>query len=246
MQYKIDWLSITVPDVDINKQELEQLFGQQFYSGGGRAPYSFSLRTKNNGITVFYGANVLIELSGIGCSMVGIELLHDLLQYNVTRIDLAIDLELPLSVLTDDTTYSGHYKSETGETFYYGSMKSDTFVRVYRYNEPHPRSNLTRIEQVFRRRNAKMIASAIIEQRNDEIAATIIKKLNRHKINHEFTSNAKALLVNNDAKDNKTLAGTIRWLSVQVKPALEKLQAVGITKQELMGYLGLTEPPYGL
>lgn len=56
----------------------------------------------------------------------------------------------------------GYVHSESGETFYVGSPKSDRMARVYRYFSPHPRSSDLRVEHVFRRAQAKALAESIL------------------------------------------------------------------------------------
>ena len=67
---------------------------------------------------------------------------------------------------------SGYQNSESGETCYVGSQKSDRYARVYRYNPPHPRADLLRIEHVFRRDYAKKVAAEVINSSVEAIAAS--------------------------------------------------------------------------
>lgn len=83
-----------------------------------------------------------------------------------TRIDLAIDIEtdVPPSEFARMReagrieTYS-RMVSPTGETCYVGSRKSDRMARVYRYNPPHPRSHLLRVEGEFKGDAAKQVVT---------------------------------------------------------------------------------------
>lgn len=142
-----------------------------------RAPYTDSWRIAENGITIFSSPSLshfCIEVSGAGCErLLRLNILGAILSSvheRVTRIDVATDIEtgIPPSEFTfyvnhDRMRASGYQKSETGETCYVGSQKSDRYARVYRYNPPHPRSHLLRVEHVFRRDYAKKVAKTASE-----------------------------------------------------------------------------------
>jgi len=141
-----------------------------------RAPYTDAWVQVGSGITLFASPNLThacIEISGAGCEyLLSRNTLSSVLgccQERVTRIDIATDIETRISpsdfvaVLSHDRMRaSGFQKSETGETCYVGSKKSDRYARVYRYYKPHPRARLLRIEHVFRRDYAKSVAAAIL------------------------------------------------------------------------------------
>lgn len=149
---------------------------QTFTIGRGRAPYAASWGRADNGVRIFASptiSHVLVEISGIGCKTLRA---HDQLEEvlalvcnRVSRIDLAVD------IVTDAKPYQfasqrlverfktiTDWRSETGDTYYVGSMRSDRFARIYRYAPPHPRSKTLRIEHVFRRSAAKSLASSIL------------------------------------------------------------------------------------
>jgi len=140
-----------------------------------RAPYMDSWKLADNAITLFASPNLThccVEISGQGCEkLIQASLLDDVLcccADRVTRIDIAHDIEtqvLPSEFVSqvkhERMRTSGHVISDTGETCYVGSQKSERYARVYRYNEPHPRSHLLRIEHVFRKEYAKKVASEI-------------------------------------------------------------------------------------
>jgi len=142
-----------------------------------RAPYPDSWRSAENGST-FYASPDLphccLEISGEGCErLIQREVMGKILAAvyeRATRLDVACDIETnvtPTEFATitshERMRASGYQKSETGETFYLGSQKSDRYARVYRYNAPHPRSHLLRIEHVFRRDYAKIVSQRVVE-----------------------------------------------------------------------------------
>lgn len=141
-----------------------------------RAPYKHSWEIKGVGITVFASPTLphfLIEISGAGCERI-IELgeMEHLLratQDRVTRIDIACDIETDtkpqdfVNVLTSKRMRaSGYQTSESGTTCYVGSRTSERFARVYRYNAPHPRAHLLRVEHEFKREYAKSVVLGIL------------------------------------------------------------------------------------
>lgn len=111
----------------------------------------------------------LVEHTGAGCDHLqdrGIlmDIIHAFSD-RVTRIDIATDLYTATRPITftdqrtnEKISASGHYISDTGETVYLGSKNSERFCRVYRYDGNHPRKDWLRLEYVYRRNDAKLIA----------------------------------------------------------------------------------------
>ncbi len=139
-----------------------------------RAPYSDAWVQSEGGITLFASPNLThacIEISGQGCErLLSVDRLADVLvrcKDRVTRIDIACDIETAIrpvefveKVNNERMRTSGQVISDTGETCYVGSQKSERYARVYRYNSPHPRAHLLRVEHVFRKDYAKKVAEA--------------------------------------------------------------------------------------
>lgn len=142
-----------------------------------RAPYKDAWNDKQAGISLYASPNLVhccVEISGSGCeriiSLGAMEAVLGSCKERVTRIDIATDIETEVKpiefvsqVIHERMRANGQQNSETGETCYVGSQKSDRYARVYRYYAPHPRSHLLRIEHVFRRDYAKKVASEIID-----------------------------------------------------------------------------------
>jgi hypothetical protein len=168
------------------KQLLADAFGGKWEKNErSRAPYTDSWSMGENGITLFASPNLThccVEISGQGCErLIALSLLADVLRCSkerITRIDIACDIETEVSpmdfvaeVSHERMRTSGQVISETGETCYVGSKKSDRYARVYRYNKPHPRAHLLRVEHVFRKDYAKKVASEITVASLENIAA---------------------------------------------------------------------------
>lgn len=117
-------------------------------------------------------------------------------------------------------------RSDTGETAYVGSRKSDRFARVYRYSEPHPRSHLLRVEYVFRRGMARAAAEQYCEQENDE---AFLSKLGNtygwaHKVYQpglKTDEKMTAPIVDRVSED------TVAWLYRSVAPAMRRVMESG-------------------
>jgi len=207
-----------------------------------RAPYTDSWRDEQSGITLFASPNLThccVEISGQGCErIISLGKMTDVLNATharCTRIDVACDIETVVSpeefaksVDHDRMRTNGHVVSDTGETFYVGSQKSDRYARVYRYNAPHPRSHLLRIEHVFRREYAKVVAWQIALSDAASIAFSAGKAFGwKHPI---WDPTAKEQVDLSIVKAEPTMGGTVFWLIRSVAPAFKRLVAKGIIK----------------
>lgn len=151
----------------------------------------------------------------------------------VTRFDYAIDFPadtLP-SKFANARSHQGFrtvsfIRSDTGETVYVGSRKSDRFARVYRYNPPHPRSHLLRVEFVFRRAMARSTAVQYCAEESDErFCAKLFATWGfNHPITREITPTDERIAA--PTVDRHT-EDTIAWLYKQVVPALQRVMATG-------------------
>ncbi len=168
------------------KTVVQAVFGGSWAKGErSRAPYTDVWTDAEGGISLFASPNLVhccVEISGQGCERIIAmgEILHILAgcAERITRIDIASDIETDVrpvdfvSIVSHERMRSnGQQNSETGQTCYVGSKKSDRYARVYRYSEPHPRAHLLRIEHVFRRKYAKKVASEIVASSLESVAA---------------------------------------------------------------------------
>jgi len=150
-----------------------------------RAPYTDAWVQVSGGITLFASPNLThacVEISGAGCERLiesgQISSVLGCCKERVTRIDIACDIETEIRptefvarLSHERMRTSGQVISDTGETCYVGSQKSERYARVYRYNAPHPRSHLLRVEHVFRKDYAKKVAAQCVDASMENIAA---------------------------------------------------------------------------
>lgn len=200
-----------------------------------RAPYSDAWKIGERGITVFAHPSLThfcVEISGAGCEyLIGKECMTDVVEAvkeRVTRIDIATDIETKIRpdefvsfVNHERMRASGYQKSETGETSYVGSQKSDRYARVYRYNSPHPRSHLLRVEHVFRRSYAKMVCEQLARYGIESIAKSAGDAFGWGHSDWKpaEVSSADISIVS----PNREAGKTIRWLVNACAPAFKKL-----------------------
>lgn len=220
----------------------EKIFfnGSGFDATGARSPYRVAIAREDHGARIFGASHtetMLCELSGRGCEGLRndevrtpiLSCVHD----RTTRLDIAIDILTAISPATFANSRShdrfrslSFIRSATGETVYVGSPKSDRFCRVYRYNSPHPRANLLRVEFVFRRGLARHAALLIAECEDQK---DFIARLgNTYGFNHkvwqpEIRTDERLsapIVVRQDAD-------TVYWLYKQVAPALRRMMESG-------------------
>ncbi len=134
--------------------------------------YQHRLRHDVTKVALSYGkinAHILVELSGFACNQFDSrDLLLPLIEQThqrTSRIDFAVDIHTTTDpkVFIDERgnksfKSSGHKVSPTGRTYYIGGRTSERMARVYRYNEPHPRSHLLRVEAEYKGEAAKVAA----------------------------------------------------------------------------------------
>ncbi len=223
----------------------EDMFGQGLRASvfGGtwekqersRAPYSDAWVQTAMGITLFASPNLThacVEISGQGCE----RLLRDdnltsvlvCCKERVTRIDIACDIETSVTpsefvgVLKHDRMRtSGNVISSTGETCYVGSQKSERYARVYRYNEPHPRAHLLRVEHVFRKAYAKKVAQQIAISGIEPLAQSSGEAFGwNHAIWQTGVVDSPDISV---VKERGRSGSTVFWLVNSCAPAFKRL-----------------------
>lgn len=207
---------------------------------GGRAPYAYSHDIGKSGIVVFSSpkrGDVLIELSGKACDFIRYrdmqKKLLERVQNTVTRIDLACDMETstkpnkfaPRANYSDKIAYSD-LTSQSGQTVYIGSMKSERYTRVYRYKAPHPRHRLLRVEFVFRRKVARAVVGELLVQGEMAIAQFYG---NKNKFNDDaWKPNDNAERFSVYERPEREAGKTVFWLISSVAPSFKRLVREGI------------------
>lgn len=208
---------------------------------GGRAPYNASFTILPGG-RFFYSDKIAVrtatlELEGKPCQRLWADghfadVVQHLQDYGkrFTRFDVAVDIETDTTPAAFAAVRSsrfetlGAFDSATGQTRYVGSQASSRFARVYRYNEPHERAHLLRIEMVFKKPDADQ---AVIDFLTMGPAAFAAAAGNIYQWGHEdwdMTSTERI----KSWRPEKGRASTLRWLRTQVIPALDDLYSTEV------------------
>jgi len=218
----------------------ELLNGEDWQFGSGRAPYKVSARSAQKGCSIYYSASlttVLFEFSGQGCEMLRqanyLEPVLWTFRERMTRLDVAVDCDEDVhprefvdAGVSKVFSTRGEFYSETGQTIYIGSQKSERFARVYRYYPPHPRSHLLRVEHVLRRQYAKMFAQVICEASLAYAVQSLGKSFEwAHPLWKPEDVSATRLSA---GRPERSMGGTEIWLIKQAAPAFRKLVQQGV------------------
>jgi len=222
------------------KETVESTFsGNWSKNERSRAPYTDAWKLGDGGITLFaspYVNHCCVEISGSGCESLLSQGLLDRVMVcvadRVTRIDVASDIRTTTrpTVFVQRVSHermraSGYQNSDSGETCYVGSQKSDRYARVYRYNPPHPRSDLLRVEHVFRREYAKVVAAEIVAGDVDAVAIAAGKAFgwNHSDWNAGHGDSPDISIV----AEKRNTGKTVFWLTDTVASAFKRLCADG-------------------
>jgi len=236
---------------------VQTAFGGKWSKGEkSRAPYTDVWMDAESGVSLYASPNLVhccVEVSGSGCErLIQLGVMQGILGKctdRITRIDVATDIEtttLP-SEFVEQVSHermraSGFQKSETGETCYVGSKKSDRYARVYRYYKPHPRSHLLRVEHVFRRKYAKVVASAILETSVEEAAAAAGKAFGwAHRVWELDKRDAPDISITSPERGS---SNTVTWLVRSVAPAIRRLIADGTIRDPDVFFATYFKPDY--
>jgi hypothetical protein len=208
--------------------------------GRGRAPYTASWSALDGGVTVFTSPVVphaLVEVSGRGCeTLLQAQVLDQVMSAardRITRIDIALDFETPCrptlyAAQRQGKRFTAHSEvvSASGETVYIGSRKSDRYARVYRYNAPHPRSNLLRCEFSIKGAQSRITALHVL---TDGIQATArALEAQFGWIDLEPAAAAQPVAEVRSWRPERREGKTVYWLNSQVAAALIRLHRDGV------------------
>jgi hypothetical protein len=209
-------------------------------AGRGRAPYSYRAYSEEAGCSIYFGAGLthtLYEFSGAGCLWLrenGLDgTLLGAVAQRITRLDIASDIEttIPPSAFVG-AGYSqrmkshGSFTSADGDTEYIGSQKSERYARVYRYNPPHPRSHLLRVEHVLRRDYAKQIASWLVQYGVEYVQASLGRSFGWS--HPSWTPEEQSVPLIYVPRGTRSENGTVLWLIKQAAPAFKKAAVKGL------------------
>lgn len=218
--------------------------------------YSHRLRHETTGIALSFGtinAHVYVELSGKACDCLeASNILSVLIEDNATRcsrIDFAVDL------ITDTKPedfsqcrnsirwkYVSHITGASGTTDYVGSRTGERMARVYRYNPPHPRAHMLRIEAEYKGDAAKAIVKELDRMPLKDVCMAAHAPFGwSHVIWQTDDTNAVKIPYSAHSPDN---ASTVRWLYGVVASSVRKAILEGLIDwksfQEVI-LLGLNE-----
>jgi len=211
-----------------------------------RAPYQHAYTDGELGVSIFASPTLThfcVEISGQGCErLIELDAMNAVLtciHERCTRVDIACDIETDTKpsdfvacTAHERMRASGYQKSESGETSYVGSQKSDRYARVYRYFAPHPRSHLLRVEHVFRRDYAKAVARGIMESGERSVAKSAGSAFGwQHSVWKPGEIQEQDISV---VKAERNMGKTVYWLIKACAPAFKRMCSEGvITDPEL-------------
>ncbi|MDE8535456.1 hypothetical protein PZC41_14200 [Staphylococcus aureus] len=252
MKHCIDYLSFTIPFDTENLEPhtmrrvasaraahyLPETAGTEF-ERGVRSGLKATAKPFQ-GCTVSIGGGwILFEISGQGCRYLEdrerLDALIKATAPRVTRVDIATDILTDANPIAfaeqrdeNRTRSISKIESPDGTTVYLGSRSSNRHVKIYRYNAPHPRAALLRIEYTYRQEDAKTVAMMIVE--GATIASLAQASASRYGWLHEAyqpdpEENGEDLPAYRKARE----AGkTVYWIFEQVVPAIRKLREEGL------------------
>ncbi len=143
----------------------------------GSGFYSTRLRHAPTDAALSFGgtnAHIFVELAGKACNNFDaageLDNVIRLSCGRTTRIDFAVDIEckddpITFAAFRNSSSFksSGQVISPSGRTAYVGSRKGERMARVYRYEPPHPRSHLLRVEAEYKGDAAKASSKHYLE-----------------------------------------------------------------------------------
>lgn len=207
---------------------------------GGRAPYTHSWTFLDGGVSIFASPVVphaLVEISGKGLTaLYGKDIASEVLSLvapRLSRIDIAHDIETETRPIEFCSQRSGkkfssrsEVVSQSGETVYIGSKKSDRYARVYRYNPPHPRAHLLRIEYCIKGMQSRVTAQNVLEHGIEAVNAALKDQFGWQHPVIILTGNAEIDLVS--WRPERREGKTVSWLYGTVARSVVKLHRAGI------------------
>lgn len=207
---------------------------------GGRAPYTHSWTFLDGGVSIFASPIVphaLVEISGKGLTALYEQgVVNDVLSLvtaRLSRLDIAHDIPTetrPIEFCSerDGKKFSSRSEvvSQSGETVYIGSKKSDRYARVYRYNPPHPRSHLLRIEYCIKGMQARVTAQNVLESGIEAVNTALAVQFGWKHVDLIFDGSPTVDLPSwrPERREGKTVA----WLYGAVASAIIRLDRAGI------------------
>jgi len=216
---------------------------QDWQPVNSRAPYRVAAGRSDRGVRVYggwAGNSILVEVTGRALDPVRrieeAQALLERLPGKLSRLDIAHDIETdvtPAEFINDRAAAVSRsvssIESRTGWTAYLGSLKSDRFIRVYRYARPHPRARFLRIEHVYRKQYAEAARRVVLLSRHwgDVRAATAKEAEWRHPVWDDPGAEDIDLAVKLKTVSRQE-SETLLWVERAVVPALARLWQAGV------------------
>jgi len=192
------------------------------------------------GISFSFGdvnAHALFEFTGTGCEFLrSMGVFYDIVQLTAdrtTRLDFAVDIETNVTPkefveLFDSERFKtrSSLTSPTGDTEYIGSRKGERMARVYRYNDPHPRSHLLRVECEYKGDLARAFSAHLVEAALSSVTLSAHEPFQwKHPVWKPF--DVEAATIEYKRMDVEA-AQRIRWLLGAVVPSVVDSDRGGI------------------
>lgn len=201
-----------------------------------RAPYSYARRSDDATRTLYVhplASHFTFEASGTHCQRIAhlIPRVMGEMLGMFSRVDLAVDIQTDVTPVEFDKAVDApliktrsKLESSTGQTVYIGSRSSERFARVYRYNPPHPRSKLLRVEFQHKGDYANALAA--------EIAAGVTLDSLAAGAGEHFGMKhgcwiGRAIPVPLRVQSHAQSGNTIQWLTATIAPLLRRLDREG-------------------
>jgi len=204
-----------------------------------RAPYTNAWAMEDCGITRVASQSLnhaCVEISGKGCERVIREgMMEDVMrsvEARITRVDIAVDIETDTTP-TEFVQEKNHKRmrahgtqiSSTGETCYVGSQASDRYCRVYRFNPPHPRAHLLRVEYVFRKDYAKAICRGLLDGGIMAVTKSSGEAFGFTHVAWEMDAGKSVDI--SIISPSRSAGSTVHWLITSCAPAFRRLVESG-------------------
>jgi hypothetical protein len=198
----------------------------------GRGFYTHSIRDPRTLVSINWSAGnpyAQCELSGSACDVVLNTItaaeLAQCANGRATRIDLAVDILCDLSPqefcrsgYSPRILSSSHIETPSGKTSYIGSRKGERMARVYRFNPPHPREKLLRIEVELKGDAAKMVCE---EMKVSEFRTLVMMANRTFAWQNPIWNEGKVMVSKIPARPyDREGSETLMWIEKQVRPAL--------------------------
>ena len=152
--------------------------GASWIVEGAKHPYKTRLRHAVTDVCLSIGKvnpHIYVEFAGKACNTFdATDQLDGFIRTSserTSRIDFAVDIETEIDprdfcASTNSKAFksSGEKRTPSGRTSYVGGRSSERMARIYRYEPPHPRSHLLRVEAEYKGDASKVAAEHYLKE----------------------------------------------------------------------------------